>query len=944
MAAYTFETITPEQAAGFGPSDTLAFTSTFANFSNIIVAYAGSTVTLGFLGREVTLGAGFTAQPRNVPIVGGATFVFATGASETLTGALGPNATLVEAIYGGDGADTLVAGSGDRLAGSAGADVFVIPTGLSGATIVDFQAGEKIAVATVTPTLTDYVEETLGDIGLATSFATSQIGSGRANFVLATIAGGGIAVFVDTQDNNTIGTRFTLENTSFAAIDHLSFITAPAGTLPPPPTAPAVNGQTLTGTPGADTLAGGPGQDTLQGLAGDDLLSGGTGDDSLDGGAGFDTVSYATATGSVTVTLGSSQGGGGGQGVDALVSIEGVIGGAFGDTLRGTTAAQTFRGGGGGDNIDGGGGGDSLFGEAGDDLIDGGVGALLIDGGDGADILFSDLTGSSPLLTILGGPGDDRISGSAASVSGGAGSDLIDLDGSGVAARIDGGEGADQITGGSATDTIAGGTGDDTITGGAGRDEITTGDGADLIVFLPGQSGASFESADMVLDWSGSDRLLFGEGLVVGAYAELAANDPTQAATLAAQAIGAGSNFVSVQVGADVLVFVDSADTNAASGGVRLVGRTLADIDAANFISVAAPETAAPAPPRLPTASTAVVSGIVGTVSGDMDQARLGLLKGAVFEGEPVQLAVSRNGASVTLKGSNFSYDANRQLESGSATTINLSLGDFTTSWQSRGVSIAPFVGWVSADANQEAFSTLLASQDFLGGSTGADLMRGYGGSDILYGAGGMDTIFGGSGDDVIFALYATGISGSGASAQTYLRGDEGNDFIAGGGEFDDINGNMGNDTAVGGAGDDYVVGGKDNDLLFGESGADFVYGNLGADTCDGGEGDDVIRGGQDNDVVGGGVGKDFVSGDRGDDTMTGGAGADIFHTFGEAGLDRVTDFSLAQGDRVQVDPGTQFSVAQVGADTVITMVGGGRMVLLGVTMTSLTGDWIFGA
>jgi hypothetical protein len=78
--------------------------------------------------------------------------------------------------------------------------------------------------------------------------------------------------------------------------------------------------------------------------------------------------------------------------------------------------------------------------------------------------------------------------------------------------------------------------------------------------------------------------------------------------------------------------------------------------------------------------------------------------------------------------------------------------------------------------------------------------------------------------------------------------------------------------------------------------------------------------------------------------TVTGGAGADIFHTFGDAGIDRVTDFSLAQGDRVQLDPGTVFTVSQSGADTLITMVGGAQMILLGVQLSTLTPGWIFGA
>lgn len=153
----------------------------------------------------------------------------------------------------------------------------------------------------------------------------------------------------------------------------------------------------------------------------------------------------------------------------------------------------------------------------------------------------------------------------------------------------------------------------------------------------------------------------------------------------------------------------------------------------------------------------------------------------------------------------------------------------------------------------------------------------------------------------------------------------------------------MGNDSASGGLGDDWVVGGKDNDSLSGDAGSDLVYGNLGDDTCAGGDGDDVVRGGQQNDLLSGGAGADYVSGDRGDDTVSGGEGADIFHTFGEAGLDRVSDFRLADGDRVQLDPGTQYTVSQVGADTVVSMSGGGQMVLVGVQLSTLTPGWIFG-
>jgi serralysin len=217
----------------------------------------------------------------------------------------------------------------------------------------------------------------------------------------------------------------------------------------------------------------------------------------------------------------------------------------------------------------------------------------------------------------------------------------------------------------------------------------------------------------------------------------------------------------------------------------------------------------------------------------------------------------------------------------------------------------------------------------------GASVAPGSGGGGASAGNDNMTgpRLFGGLGDDTL----------TGTAGQDFLRGEEGNDRLVGGDAFDDLHGNMGNDTVYGGFGDDWVVGGKDQDWLYGEEGHDVVLGNIGDDTLDGGVGNDVVRGGQGNDMVRGDWGDDFVSGDRGDDTVAGGGGADIFHTWNEAGLDRVIDFNRAEGDRVNVLPGTQYTVSQVGADVVIDS-GGGRMVLVGVQMSSLTPGWIFGA
>ena len=283
----------------------------------------------------------------------------------------------------------------------------------------------------------------------------------------------------------------------------------------------------------------------------------------------------------------------------------------------------------------------------------------------------------------------------------------------------------------------------------------------------------------------------------------------------------------------------------------------------------------------------------------------------------PITVSLNR------FTGADFTYDALNKLTGGMVT------------------------GWERAVADQEQFSiiglsvpaTTFASWIENGEIDIAPIVLG--GDDSITGTSESDTLWGGAGNDTI---DGGGSPSDVASGGDYLRGGEGADVIRGGAGAEDINGNQGNDTVHGGAGDDWVVGGKDDDLLYGDEGVDIVYGNLGNDTCDGDGGNDLIRGGQGDDSLSGGAGDDWLSGDRGDDTLSGGAGADVFHSFGAAGLDRVTDFNLAEGDRVQLDPGTTYTVSQSGADVVIDMAGGGQMLLVGVSMASLTGAWIFAA
>lgn len=317
--------------------------------------------------------------------------------------------------------------------------------------------------------------------------------------------------------------------------------------------------------------------------------------------------------------------------------------------------------------------------------------------------------------------------------------------------------------------------------------------------------------------------------------------------------------------------------------------------------------------------------------------------------------------AQLTSTNETFTWSASRYFMSltGAGLTYGGPNGVLLTGGVVTGFSLAASYGRVAitgahADAsvlglaysvgdNTLGASTLLAGDDVIEVVAGAPptstpnadevyLARAWGGNDLMLGGGTRVSFFGGDGNDTLYAQTGDG---------NYLRGDAGDDLIQGAEGFDDINGNMGADTAHGGSGDDWLAGGKDNDVLFGDAGADIVYGNLGNDTVSGGDGADVVRGGQGDDVVSGGAGDDYVSGDRGDDMVTGGTGADIFHGFQDAGIDRVLDFRLSEGDRVMLDPGTTYRLSQVGGDTVIDMGGANQMILVGVPLSVLTADWI---
>jgi len=255
------------------------------------------------------------------------------------------------------------------------------------------------------------------------------------------------------------------------------------------------NADRIVGSADNDILSGLGGADVLYGYGGNDMLDGGTGNDTLNGGSGSDTASYAHATSGVTVNLGitTAQAIDGGQGSDRLISIENLIGSAYGDTLSGNSGNNVMNLTAGGNDTANGGGGNDIFnlGAAltAADRIDGGTGTdtLNLNGNYSAGVVLAATTLTNVETVNLAAGYSYKLTTNDATV--GSGQTLTVTASALAAANTLSFNGAAEtngkfvITGGAGNDTLTGSKGADTFTGGAGADKLNGGAGADKFVY-----------------------------------------------------------------------------------------------------------------------------------------------------------------------------------------------------------------------------------------------------------------------------------------------------------------------------------------------------------------------------------------------------------------------------------------------------------------------------
>ncbi|EOB6546508.1 VWA domain-containing protein, partial [Vibrio vulnificus] len=197
-------------------------------------------------------------------------------------------------------------------------------------------------------------------------------------------------------------------------------------------------------------------------------------------------------------------------------------------------------------------------------------------------------------------------------------------------------------------------------------------------------------------------------------------------------------------------------------------------------------------------------------------------------------------------------------------------------------------------------------------------------------GAGG-DNVYLGKGDDIIFLGESQAVLDNNANSPSSIANAQAKLelFMNGPDSTILLHPNQGEDSAPNTAAFstahiDIAHGGGGDDRIYGQGGVDLMFGGSGNDQLYGGEGNDGLRGGSGKDTLDGGAGNDILVGGLGNDILTGGDGADIFKWVDmETARDRVTDFNVSQGDKLDLaDLFDDMSKADI--DTLLADLGSG--------------------
>lgn len=461
-----------------------------------------------------------------------------------------------------------------------------------------------------------------------------------------------------------------------------------------------------------------------------------------------------------------------------------------------------------------------------------------------------------------------------ATLSGGAGDDLIELRGGDNAVR--GGAGDDSIHGATLSDTVSGGTGTDV-----------------LFVDLTGaSSGVHLRGGDAFANWNGFEHY---------AGTLTALDDTLEGGALRWDAYGgAGSDLVVLDyrgLSGASLVFDAAGVTGDGLATVQFHdgdGQSLEVFFLQQFERYS----------------------VGGTARGDFFRGGIG---DDVLRGQGGVDTLSGGGGRDTLNGGAGNDFLTGNLDAGSVLSggagddwINAWRADDTIAggsgtdtvylelWESAAPALIDLAAASPIWRGVEAIFGALSRHD--------DVFRTTAVTGSLNGAAGVDLLafdYGRSGaDGVLFRFGLLEVSSGGSVLSHRLFGFE---------RFE-MRGSEGADTLIGDDRADVLEGLAGDDWLGGRGGHDHLHGGSGRDTLFGGAGDDTLDGGS---------GSDTLEGSTGNDVLTGGLGRDTFWFRGpNLGNDIITDFAAGL-DRIVMDPLFQtVAVEQSGADVLIDILG----------------------
>ncbi len=484
-------------------------------------------------------------------------------------------------------------------------------------------------------------------------------------------------------------------------------------------------------------------------------------------------------------------------------------------------------------------------------------------------------------VVVLGGSGNDTVTGTefADFIDGNnhptlsATADVDTLSGLAGNDTIFGRFGNDVLNGGADNDTLDGGDGVDTLFGEDGTDSLTGGEGND---FLDGGTGA-----DAMNGGNGDDVFIvddFGDTTVGGAGRDTVRTS-TAAWTLAADIEVLAAN------SANALIGTGNALDNTISGSIS--ADTLSGLDG--------------------------IDTIFGRAGND-----------TIIGGEGNDLLYGQENDDTLIGGNGNDY-----LEGGAGLDIMIGgagddiylasdFGDLVAEQSGEGIDTVRAVNAnYTLSANVENLQ-YFGTGNFIGyGNTENNQVIGGNGNDFLYGIAGNDRVIGGSGNDYLDGGIGADNMSGGLGNDSYIVDDIG-DVV---GELVD----QGTDTVQTTLASYSLTANVEN-LNYIGTGNFTGNGSAVANTIFTQGGNDIVNGLAGNDVISTRAGTDVINGGAGRDIMTGGADADrfVFSSAADTAVgqaDRITDFSSAQGDLIDL---SAIDAINGGANNAFTFIGSG--------------------